>query len=208
MNRPANDRYFTKRPLARRLYEITKAIIAEQQIDFDCWLEPAAGDGSFFNLLPRENRLGIDVDPTDVEGVIEHDFFSYSDFGSRVYGTIGNPAFGKNANMAIKFFNYCARISSFIAFILPRTFKKDSVINKLDSHFHLEYEEILPDNSFEIDGREKSVPTGFQIWIKRPHRRARVEILGDHEDLEFPVSGPHRCSRHLVPACGRRCGHD
>ena len=43
----------------------------------------------------------------------------------------------------------------------------------------------MPDNSFEIDGREKSVPAVFQIWVKRPYRRARVEILDDHEDLEF-----------------------
>jgi hypothetical protein len=87
--------------------------------------------------------------------------------------------------MAIKFFNHCARVSSFIAFVLPRTFKKDSVINKLNEHFYLEYEELLSDNSFEIDGLDKSVPAVFQIWVKRPSRRARVEILGDHEDLEF-----------------------
>jgi N6-adenosine-specific RNA methylase IME4 len=179
------DRFFTKRPLARRLYDTTKAMIAEHQIEFDCWLEPAAGDGAFFDLLPPEIRLGIDLDPSDVEGVIKHDFFSYGAFGSRVYGTIGNPPFGKNANLAIKFFNRCAPISSFIAFILPRTFKKDSVINKLDENFHLEYEELLSDGSFEIDGQDKSVPTVFQIWVKRPYRRARAEILADHEDLEF-----------------------
>jgi hypothetical protein len=91
--------------------------------------------------------------------------------------------------MAIRFFNRCAQISSFIAFILPRTFKKDSVINKLDENFHLEYEEMLPDGSFEIDGQDKSVPTVFQIWVKRPYRRTRVEILGDHEDLEFLPPG-------------------
>ena len=178
------DRFFTKRPLAQRLYEITKAMIAEQQIAFDCWLEPAAGDGAFFDLLPADNRLGIDLD-AKAEGVIEHDFFSYDGLGSRVYGTIGNPPFGKNANMAVKFFNQCAKISSFIAFIVPKTFKKDSIVNKLDDHFHLEYEELLPENSFEIDGVDKSVPTVFQIWVKKPYRRARVEILADHDDLEF-----------------------
>jgi hypothetical protein len=184
-----NDQFFTKRPLARRLCEITKAKVAELDIEFDCWLEPAAGDGAFFDLLPATNRLGIGIDAGSVEGVIEHDFLSYSDFGSRLYGTIGNLPFGKNANMAIKFFNHCARISSFIAFILPRTFKKDSVINKLDEYFHLELEELLPDHSFEIDGVEKSVPTVFQIWVKRPYRRPRMEILTDHDDLEFLPPG-------------------
>jgi N6-adenosine-specific RNA methylase IME4 len=181
----SNDRFFTKRPLARRLYEITKAKVAELDIDFDWWLEPAAGDGAFWDLLPATNRLGIDIDAGNVEGAIAHDFLTYGDFGNRTYGAIGNPPFGKNANMAIKFFNRCARISSFIAFIVPRTFKKDSVVNKLDEHFHLEYEELLPDNSFEFDGLEKSVPAVFQIWIRRPYRRTRIEILGEHKDLEF-----------------------
>jgi N6-adenosine-specific RNA methylase IME4 len=187
-----NDRFFTKRPLAQRLYEITRAKIAEQQIEFDCWLEPAAGDGAFFDLLPPENRLGIDLDPGNVEGVVKLDFLSYSEFRFRVYGTIGNPPFGKNANIAIKFFNRCAKISSFIAFILPRTFRKDSVVNKLDENFHLLYEESLPDNSFEIEGQDRSVPTVFQIWVKRPYRRARAEILTDHEDLEFLP--PEKCA--------------
>jgi hypothetical protein len=100
-----NDQFFTKRPLARRLYEITRAKIQDQQIAFDSWLEPAAGDGAFFDLLPPDNRLGIDLDPGEVEGVVEHDFLSYSGLDTRVYGTIGNPLFGKNANMAIKIFN-------------------------------------------------------------------------------------------------------
>jgi N6-adenosine-specific RNA methylase IME4 len=184
-----NDQFFTKRPLARRLYQTTKAIIAEQQIEFDCWLEPAVGDGAFFDLLPTTNRLGIDIDAGSVEGVIEHDFLTYGEFGNQIYGAIGNPPFGKNANMAIKFFNHCAQIASFIAFIVPRTFKKDSVVNKLDKNFHLEFEELLPDNSFEIDGVEKSVPTVFQIWVKRPYRRTRMEILTDHDDLEFLPPG-------------------
>jgi hypothetical protein len=77
------------------------------------------------------------------------------------------------------------QLRSFIAFIVPRTFKKNSVINKLHDNFHLDYEEFLPDTSFEMDGQDRSVPTVFQIWIKRPYRRPRAEILADHDDLEF-----------------------
>jgi hypothetical protein len=63
---PGTNQFFTKRPLARRLYEITKVKIAEHQIAFDCWLEPAAGEGAFFDLLPAANRLGIEIETRNV----------------------------------------------------------------------------------------------------------------------------------------------
>jgi hypothetical protein len=46
------ERFFTKLPLAQRLYEITKANIAEQQIQFDCWLERAAGRPNLRTFIP------------------------------------------------------------------------------------------------------------------------------------------------------------
>jgi hypothetical protein len=54
------DVFMTKKSLAARLYDVTKAKIAEHRIVFDRWLEPAAGDGAFFTLLP-EGSLGIDA---------------------------------------------------------------------------------------------------------------------------------------------------
>ena len=38
--------------------------------------------------------------------------------------------------MAIKFFNYTAKFSQVIAFIIPKTFRKN-IQNKLDLNFHL-----------------------------------------------------------------------
>lgn len=180
----ALDQYFTKKGLARELYEITQQRLNDLNVEFDCWLEPAAGDGSFFNLLPPDRRLGIDIDKR-LDDVIEHDFLTFNDFDGLVFVAIGNPPFGKNAGLAIRFFNKCARVSNAIAFIVPKTFNKDSVINKLDPCFHCVESQSLPDNSFEIDGVDKLVPCVFQIWIKRTKQRQRLETFRQHDDLEF-----------------------
>lgn len=183
------DQYFTKKPLAKQLYDITKRVFGKKNFDgYDCWLEPAAGDGSFFHLLPQDQRLGIDIDKQiDDPNVFEYDFLTIDTkiFDDRRYVAIGNPPFGKNSALAIKFFNRCAEICEAIAFIVPRTFEKYSVINRLHPYFHRIHQHNLPDNSFEIDGIDKSVPCVFQIWIKRQKKRELITVYHRHDDLEF-----------------------
>ena len=190
------DQYFTKRSLANELYLETCATLYEHRVGFDCWLEPAAGDGAFFNLLPPDARMGIDIDKR-LEEVIEDDFLTIENeaFRGLYYVAIGNPPFGKNATLAIKFFNRCADMCEAVAFIVPQTFKKYSVINRLHSCFHLIYQQDLPDNSFEIDGVDKSVPCVFQIWIKKDKPRSRIEVYRKHPDLEFlPTNRLHEAT--------------
>ena len=188
------DTFMTKRPLAAYLYEVTNAKIAEHEISFDRWLEPAAGDGAFFTLLP-EGSLGIDITKS-IEGVVEHDFLSFTNFGNHTYAAIGNNPFGKNASLAIRFFNHAARVSAVIAFIVPRTFRKPSVQKKLDPHFHLIHEEALPENSFLHMGAEVHVPCVFQIWLKRETKRVHIATVGQGDDLEFcrPTATTRRLS--------------
>jgi hypothetical protein len=180
------DQYFTKRPLAKELYDTTVSILSEHGVEFDCWLEPAAGDGAFFNILPPDTRMGIDIDKK-LDEIIEDDFLTIdiAAFHGLRYIAIGNPPFGKNATLAVKFFNRCADMCEAVAFIVPQTFKKYSVINRLHPCFCLIYQQDLPDNSFEIDGQDKSVPCVFQIWIKTGEDRPRITVHRSHPDLEF-----------------------
>ena len=85
------------------------------------WLEPSAGEGAFYNLLPADKRLCIDIAPK-AEGIIEHDFLT---FGEHRYFCIGNPPFTNGA--AVKFFNYAARVSGYIAFVVTETFSRPSI---------------------------------------------------------------------------------
>jgi len=103
-----------------------------------------------------------DIDPQSTN-IIKKDFFEI-DIGDNAL-VIGNPPFGFASRMAIKFFNHAAsQQAKLIAFILPRTFKKDSVKNKLNLNYSLIYEEDCPKDVFILDGNIYHVPCVFQIW--------------------------------------------
>jgi len=167
------DQFYTNNDVARDMFVKTKSFVIESGIVFDKWLEPSAGSGAFYSLLPEDNRVGIDIEPK-FEGVIESDFFDF-DLGETTYFTVGNPPFGKNSSLAVRFFNRCAKHSVGIAFIVPKTFKKDSVKNKLDMNFHLVYEEDVSQDAFNRDGEIVHVPCVFQIWLRTGELREKSQ---------------------------------
>jgi len=79
--------------------------------------------------------------------------------------TIGNPPFGKNASLAISFFNRAAEFSGCIAFVVPRTFSKASVHSRLDLSFFLMHEHVLEQDGFLFKNEAYSVPCVFQVWV-------------------------------------------
>jgi hypothetical protein len=179
------DEFFTKPEVAEDLYRQTLEIVAQRPgyCDVTRWLEPSVGEGAFFNLLPAE-KLGIDI-AAKVPGVVEHDFLTYRQFGDHVYFCIGNPPFSNG--MAVKFFNWAARVSSYIAFVVATAFANPSVQRKLDRHFHLLATLPVPDMAFLHGGMETSVPTIYQIWERRDELRALPvrEAPEESADLEF-----------------------
>lgn len=177
------DQFFTKESLAKSLFKVLQNYLLKEKIEINNWLEPSAGSGAFFKLMPLQGRLGIDIAP-QIEGVIQSDFLDYQ-LPNKPYITLGNPPFGKNSSLAIKFFNKCATRSEVIAFVVPKTFNKQSTISKLDRNFHLDYSEELPDNSFELQGQPYHVPCVFQIWRKKNTLREKMVIIRKHEDFIF-----------------------
>lgn len=137
------------------------------------FVEPAAGTGSFLIPLRQQNLWveAFDIDPA-APGIRSADFLSDPSLipiRSDLYTiTIGNPPFGRNANQAKRFFNQAARFSEAIAFILPRTFRKESIHHQLDLNFHLSPVDLtLPRRAFWGRGEPYEVPTCFQIWERQ-----------------------------------------
>lgn len=98
--------------------------------DYDLVLEPSAGSGSFSNLIKNKSLISIDIEPEN-ENVTKMDFLKEKlelDSYKNIIA-IGNPPFGKQNNLAIKFFNKCASYShvNCIAMIFPKSFKKVSI---------------------------------------------------------------------------------
>jgi len=176
------DQFYTSPKIAEYCFNTVKEKCHLD--DFSLILEPCAGTGSFYSLFPLEKRMGLDLDPK-IDGIDKQDFFKFVPPNDEKIITITNPPFGHNASLAIKFFNTAASFSKVIAFIVPKSFKKQSVQNKLDLNFHLLHSEDLPKNSFVLDGQPYDVPCCFQIWEKRTVKREKKIIKLDNDVFEF-----------------------
>tara|TARA_B100000035_G_C20953354_1_gene532997 strand:- start:183 stop:998 length:816 start_codon:yes stop_codon:yes gene_type:complete len=130
-------------------------------------IEPSAGSGSFSNPLKKsfKNVVAIDIDK-ELEYTVHKDYLTYEPNTSNKIHVIGNPPFGRQLSLARKFIQHSAKFAESISFILPKSFKKESVQKIFPLEFHLLYEWELPKNSFYIakTGKRHDVPTVFQIW--------------------------------------------
>ena len=146
--------------------------------EYDCIIEPSAGNGSFSHKINK--CFAYDIEPAS-EDIIKQDWFKLDKNIFNQYKNIlivGNPPFGQQNTLAVSFFNESAKIAQTIAFILPRSFKKDSVQNRLSLDFILKKEIDLDDCIFLLKGEEQyNVPCIFQIWEKtnKPRNKKRLK---------------------------------
>ncbi len=167
------DQFYTRPEVADRCTAFAMDWVRKQGWPRVAWMEPSAGTGAFFERLP-EPRCGMDVDPR-CAGVLTGDYLTWDPSGwmhrNHHHMVIGNPPFGRNASMALKFFNRSADWADAIAFIVPRTFEKESLQRRLHRGWHLSASLDIPPDSFVHDDRPRRVPVVFQIWERRDHPR-------------------------------------
>lgn len=168
------DKFYTKKELAIDL--ISKIKLS----DYDLVVDPCCGDGSFYSNINHTNKIGIDILP-HIDGVITHDFLTWNHTDIKIDSSkvlvISNPPFGKQGSLAMNFIKKSAEFSDTIAFILPLSFAKPSLKNKIPDYFHLEYEEILPEDSYLLDGENYDVKCVFQIWKKKDFKRQKIKSI-------------------------------
>lgn len=176
----ALDRFYTKPEVA----EYCVSLIPNLK-DYIV-LEPSAGNGAFSDLFPL-NSEAIDIAPQK-DDIKQMDFFDWeykpNSTACRLL-VVGNPPFGAQASLAIKFFNHAAEYATTIAFIVPRSFRKVSVQNRLSLDFVLVKDVDLPKNSFILNGKDYDVPVCFQIWARSPIKRAKVKMKTTSDFVRF-----------------------
>jgi len=177
-------------------------------------IEPSAGNGSFFIRIPIDKKLGIDISP-EHKDIIKQDFLTYNPpSGVGKILVVGNPPFGKVSSLAIKFFNHAAEWADVIAFIIPRTFRRVSIHNKINAYFHLVFDEEIPmvPCSFSPPMMAKCC---FQIWEKKETKRSIIKLSTTHDDWDFLGFGPKDVNNQPTPpdgadfamrAYGGKCG--
>lgn len=197
------DQYYTQSDVAKHFYGIFK-----RHIDPGKYLmvEPSAGTGSFFKLMPP-GSLGYDIAPK-YPGIVTADFLTVTIKTDRAIAILGNPPFGKNSSAAVRHFNHAARQASVIAFIVPRTFRKAFIENRLDRHFRLVCEYDVPANAFLFQSKPYNVPAVFQIWIRSQKIRASRPVKTTHPDFEFTTKDRADFAIQRVGARAGRVHHD
>lgn len=180
------DQFFTKEEVAQQCITELKSLYDFN--DFDSIIEPSAGEGSFFNLLPKKKRIGVEIDKDLCEANSEYicqDFFDYSPQPeSKKNIVIGNPPFGTQNKLSVDFFNHAANFADVIAFIIPKTWNKQSIHNRLNEKFHLIKTIDLTEDCFYGD-KATNVKCCFQIWERMSVSRTKEKKQLLHKDWEF-----------------------
>ena len=148
------------------------------------FIDPSAGSGCFYNVLPSDRRTGIDIVPH--QGMVYQDYLAWRPREGLRCVVVGNPPFGLRGHLALKFINHSAGFADVVGFILPQLFESDgkgAASKRVDSRYALAISEPLPPNSFQYpDGRDVEVATVFQVWTKVGRERIAPASRPDVSD--------------------------
>ncbi len=173
------DKYYTDKNIAK--YCISKIEFK----NYDFIIEPSAGNGSFYNTIKHANKVGLDIEPEN-KNILKKDWFQYYIDGRyKTVLVIGNPPFGINNGLSVKFLQHCFRFSNIktIAFILPDVYNKHTKQKIIPQNWRIKSIYKLPRNSFVYKNDPKHVPCSFFVFDKSKGKDLRF-IPEDHKDTK------------------------
>ena len=174
------------------------------------WLEPAGGTGQFVSALlscgfSPDIITSFDIEPYNSYVTKTDDFLKEALPGGRQYVTITNPPYGRANSLCVPFFNHCANVSTHIGFLVPKSWRKWSVQNKLHPNFHLIHDEDIKVDFIYCGGEKNSrgkLATVFQIWEYRDELRPKITI----EDRGYISKTSPELADVSLTVFGRGCG--
>jgi hypothetical protein len=150
-------------------------------------LEPAVGAGALADV--PGNVIATDITDHGYPGTVIEDYLTAPQ--RNVDLVLTNPPFGRMSSTAVRFFNKAALDADRIAFIVPATFRKASVIDKLHPYFWCVFNEDLPDQLFTLpDGSKRKVRTIFQMWERRLQPRVPIRKQVDYKRYFIRIPKP------------------
>lgn len=195
-----DDKFYTPIDTANQLIKLVNA--QQPLTDFKRIIEPSAGNGAILKPLQSMldsiswdgELLAYDLIPEDTsikqmnwlerknaDGDDDLSFPYYTkmdkkalwDDGIRTL-VIGNPPFGRNGSLALKFINEATAFNpSMIAFILPKSFMKASMQSKINDMYAItECIEVENDKYILPNGGTRKVPTCILILTHQTISRA------------------------------------
>ena len=185
MSRPGNTRvtgkeqFYTPIKLAHTLVGDVESVLGS--LRGKVVLEPAGGTGSFIDAVRAKGAkevISFDIEPLH-EGVALGSFLDQQLEAQNLI-TISNPPFGRNNALSVPFFNHAADVSDAICFIVPRSWRKWSVTNRLDLNFELIFDQDLDidyvDAAGDLISDKSRLATCFQIWKRTATPRTLIKV--------------------------------
>jgi len=173
------EQYYTPVETAESI--VARLVHGRPEILKRTWIEPAGGTGNFILALQRlgvSEVISYDIEPHHPE-VIRGSFLDQTPPTSNAVA-VGNPPFGRNNALSVPFFNHCSKFSEYICFIVPKSWRKWSVSNRLALNFHLIDDYELSINYVDVEGRQLSnksvLRTIVQTWERREANRALMLV--------------------------------
>lgn len=168
-NERDKDQFYTCAHVARDCLRRFQSVAGELKIDLSRYqfIEPSAGAGAFYKLLPPRRRIGLDIEPAS-RGIRIADYLTWAPPTGK-YVVIGNPPFGLRGHLALQFINHSATFADLTAFILPPLFNSDGkgVPAKRVKGYQLAHTSPIDAGSFEYpDGAPVDVEAIFQVWTR------------------------------------------
>lgn len=190
------DQYYTNPKIAKAFVEEVDRIYGLHNYDYI--IEPSMGSGLIYQFLPADKRIGLDLEKNHPD-CLEGDFLEWTPDKSGIdwnplFGVrpkilfLGNPPFGRSSKLAIQFFVHAAKYSDVIAFIIPRTWSKFSIHNRLPKDFGLFFNAYLPDEAFIFKGKPYSVRCVAQAWSRiDPNPSSDEKADYDWKDMDYSI---------------------
>ena len=199
------EQYYTPQEVADSV--VKKLIPSIEGYKNKTWLEPAGGNGVFIETLLGNGCSKIfSVDVVPKHHMVEQAGFLQADFDFSNAIAIGNPPFGRNNSLSIPFFNHSARFSETICFIVPKSWRKWSVVNRLDSNFHLVDDYEI--NVAYVDGggnrlsQQNCLNTIVQTWQRKQYMRKKVQV----QDMKVLEKTSPKDADVALTVFGYNCG--
>ena len=178
------DRFFTRPDVARACHAALLEAMAADHAETTRYkfVDPSAGEGVFYDLLPDDRRIGIEIVPGRAEFECR-DFLGWRpDLNGCRYAVIGNPPFGYRAWLALAFVNHAATFADYIGLILPMAFQSNG---KGSPKFRVEGAELiqtmaLPADAFMSEtGQTAKVNALWQVWRRGVNNRPPARTCND-----------------------------
>lgn len=176
------EQYYTPKETAQEVFKNLKELVPD--LSSRTFIEPAGGTGAFINAAIEsgiKEIISYDIEPHHPK-VLAGDFL-LQNLEAVDAITVTNPPFGRNNSLSVPFFNHAAKNSEYIVFVVPRSWRKWTVQNKLDRRFELLRDDDLDINYVDVNGvhgyKKNNLRTCIQYWRRSPDKLRQIYAVHD-----------------------------